>query len=342
MKKIIEKYKKVKKLSRIRKKYNGHYAFVGIGAHSINNLYPVLDYLNVSLKYVVSRSEDTAKAVSESFHNTEGTTDLDRVLNDSEIKGVIISANPQKHFDLIKKTLENNKMVFVEKPPCQNLDELSQLIELEKQSKGMVITGMQKRYSPLYKKVKPYAGKTNYYRMQYFTGSYPEGDPLVDLFIHPIDLISYIFGEGRPVSIQKINKHKGIVTYLLHMKHDGNILGNIELSTDNWWAQARESLFVNTDKYLLESLNTERLVRTDKPAHIAGIPLEKIKPPEIRQKILYEQNSFLPVAEHNQLHSAGYFDEIKTFLDLCENKKGVRNLSSLDSLKNTYQIIKEL
>ena len=342
MKQLIEKYKRLRKLNRIRKHYQGQYAFIGIGNHSINNLYPVLDYLNVSLKYIVSNSEETAKTVSEGFSNIEGTTDFEKVLNDEEVKGVFVSVNPKKHFDIVKKALQKNKHVFVEKPPCYNLDELNQLIKLEKESNGTVLAGFQKRYAPVYQKIKTYADQARFYRIHYFTGSYPEGNSVTDLFIHSLDICNYLFGEAKLLSKQKINNQGGTETYLLHLQHPNGIIGNVELSTDFWWARAKESLFVNTDKFLLESTNTQKLIRTNKPTKIGGIPLEKIKSPEIKQTILYEQNSFLPVAEHNELYSAGFYDEIKAFLDICEYKKANKNHSHLMSLINTYQLISQL
>ena len=53
---IIERYKKIRKKGVLSKKYKEKYAFVGIGNHSINNLYPVLNYLNVDIKYIIVKS----------------------------------------------------------------------------------------------------------------------------------------------------------------------------------------------------------------------------------------------------------------------------------------------
>ncbi|MCK5028880.1 MAG: Gfo/Idh/MocA family oxidoreductase [Bacteroidales bacterium] len=341
MKAIIKKYKKIRKQSFLKKKYTSKYAFIGIGNHSINNLYPVLNYLNVDLKYIVSGSTETAMSVNENFNNTSGTTDLDLVLNDPEINGVFICANPDSHFSLTKKVLEKGKNVFVEKPPCSNIEELKELIELEKSSKGFVLAGLQKRYTPVYQILKSKIKNTKNYTLKYYTGSYPEGNPIMDLFIHPIDIAAYLFGEGSLVSVQKTESGKGAVNYFLHIKHKNGTIGNIELSSDYWWAKAHESLLVNTDKLIYESTNTDKLVCYNKPKHILNIPIEKIKTPEISVKTLYEHNRFLPVASQNELFSAGYFNELKTFLNLCENQKS-KNNSELSSLINTFDLLSEI
>jgi len=341
MKAIINKYKKIRKQSFLKKKYTSKYAFIGIGNHSINNLYPVLNYLNVDLKYIVSGSNETAMSVNENFNNTIGTTDLDLVLSDSEITGVFICANPESHFSLTKKVLEKGKNVFVEKPPCSSSEELKELIKLEKNSAGFVLAGLQKRYTPVYQILKSRIKNTKNYSLKYYTGAYPEGNPVMDLFIHPIDIAAYLFGEGSLTSVQKTESGKGAATYFLHIKHTNGTIGNIELSSDFWWAKANESLVVNTDKLIYEATNTDKLVCYNKPKQILNVPLEKIKSPEISIKTLYEHNRFLPVAEQNELFSAGYFNELKTFLNLCENHK-TKNNSELSSLINTYDLLNKI
>ncbi|HXK82645.1 MAG TPA: Gfo/Idh/MocA family oxidoreductase [Bacteroidales bacterium] len=337
MKSIIDKYKKIRKLNSLSKSYKGKYAFVGIGNHSLNNLYPVLHYLNVDLKYIVSKSEDTARSIDANYFSIEGTNDFNKVLDDPEISGVFICTNPSSHFSLVKSALKRNKNVFVEKPPCQNLQELNEIIEIEKNSKAKVIVGFQKRYAPVFLKMKKYIN-SGYYKLTYNTGMYPEGDALTDLFIHPIDLINYLFGKPEIVSVMNSGNNK---TILLHTKHDNGILGTVELSTENWWARAKETLIYNSSKYIFETVNTQKLLRLDKPKAIAGIPLEKINTPVISQTILYEQNQFLPLVQNNELYSAGYYNEIKTFLNICENHSN-KNLSGLQDIVNTYITIDEI
>ena len=338
MKKLIEKYKSDRKIKFLTKEYKGKYAFIGIGNHSINNLYPVLNYLNVKLKYIVSNSEATAKAINENYDNIEGISDLNIALNDAEIKGIIISANPSSHFELIKKCLLKDKNVFVEKPPCFTSDELKQLIVAEKNSKGRVVVGMQKRYAPINQILKDNINEATHYNYKYKVGYYPEGDAIIDLFIHPLDIVNYIFGDAKIESAQKIEKSKGVITYLLHLKHANNVIGNVELSTDYWWAKAEEAFFVNTSNAYLESVNSDELTATNKPKSVLGIPLEKIKKPVITKTYLFDRNTFLPVKEHNQLVLSGYYDEIKTFLNICEGKNSI-NKSELESLVNTYDLM---
>jgi len=341
MENLINRFKRYRTVRHIENKYKNKYAFIGMGNHSINNLYPVLDYLQANIKYVVTRSEQTAKAISENYAKFEGTTDLDMVLNDDEISGVFVSANPKSHFELIKNILLKDKNVFVEKPPCYSKEELVKLIEIEKKSKAFVLVGFQKRYAPLYNILQHDIKNPENYTFKYVVGNYPEGDALLDLFIHPLDTVAYLFGEAKIVSFQKTGKRKGVQTFFIHLEHKNKLIGNIELSTDYWWAKSYEKLFVNTEKGYFKSKNTEKLKSIPKPQNILSIPMEKLKAPQIESKMLYEQNNFLPTREQNQLYSSGYFDEVKSFLDLCEGRKA-NNKTSLSDLTITYTLIDEI
>ena len=73
-----------------------------------------------------------------------------------------------------------------------------------------------------------------------------------------------------------------------------------------------------------------------------NIPLEKVKSFLPQTTTLYQQNNFLPVKEHNQLYSAGYFNEIECFLIVCEGGSSSKNSSSLNELKSTFEAIETL
>lgn len=343
MKKLIEIAKNMRKQAYLTKKYKQNYAFVGIGSHSINNLYPVLNYLQVSLKYIVTRTEKNAAKINTNFTGVIGISNYDEVLNDNEINGIFICANPTAHFNLVKQALDKGKNVFVEKPACSNISELNQLINAEKNGASCLV-GMQKRYAPSYSILKKKMKDPLYYSYKYVTGTYPEGEEILDLFIHPIDVAVFLFGDATVQSCKKItNSSNDGITYLLHLVHNSGVAGSLELSTDYAWSFAKESLTVNTQKGIFTSENCVNLQYHTKPSTILNIPLEKVKGFAPQVTTLYEQNSFLPVREHNQIYSAGYFNEITSFLDMCEGTAKPEQLkTTLKNIVGTYQIIEQI
>ncbi|MGC9332337.1 MAG: Gfo/Idh/MocA family protein [Bacteroidales bacterium] len=342
MQTLVNKYKHIRKNKFLEKSYTGKYAFVGIGNHSFINLYPVLDYLNVDLNYIVTKTDTTAKTINENYKSVQGTTNLDKVLKDKNIKGVFVSAHPDAHFELAKQILQAGKNVFIEKPPCKTLKELQELRLVEKESSGSAFVGLQKRHAPVYQIIrnKVKSKKVIYYKLEYSAGNYPEGDTLTELFIHPLDLAVFIYGPAKIEYMKKFEPGKGVETCLLELSHPDNIIGRIELSTDFWWARGKEKMVINTEKHVFEAEGINQLKFIDKPKSIMNVPLEKIKAPVISDHYLYQKNNFLPVRDHNDLYAAGYFNEIKAFLDVCE--KDGENISTLDSVLPVYELMDKM
>ena len=336
---IIDKYKRLRSEAYLKETYEGAYAFVGMGQHSLSNLYPVIHYLQIPLKYICVTSEDKAALIGRKFRGVIGTTDFDAILADPEIKGVFVAASPKAHFAIAQKVLHGGKALFIEKPPCGSAAELEELIAASgNKAQGVAVAGLQKRYSPAVRilKKKVAGEKLLSYDLHYCTGAYPEGNSLTDLYIHPIDLVCHLFGKAEVVACEKPSKG----SYLLMLKHKG-ICGTLELSTDYSWDVAKETLAVNTSSGLYTLDRCQRLTLEPKPAVIAGIPLEKIGFGKKGTRVLFAQNSFSPVLKQNQVYVQGFFDEVRNFAERTQGRKA-EVLSDLDSLRDTYSVITSL
>jgi virulence factor len=340
MEKLINYVKNLRKRNYINKSYNTKYAFVGMGNHSIHNLYPILNYLRIDLKYIVTHSEKNAQLVNDNFPNVNGTNDFNKVLNDSEIGGIFICANPNAHFNLLKEALKKDKNVFVEKPPCKTYKELQELIEIENSSKGSCFVGLQKQYAPANLQLKKLIKNRCSYNYRFVTGAYPEGDPFLDIFIHPLSLVSFLFGSSK-LEHFSIQQSKSGITIFLQLQHDRDTIGSIELSTAYSWSDAQEKLIVNSEEGVFKATNSENLTFTPKQGTILNIPKEKIFGDKMTSQIVKRRNNFSPVFENNQLYSSGYYTEIDNFVNFCEGKKSINN-STLADCESTYQLIESI
>jgi len=344
MNRFIELYKQTRKKRYLKKSYATKYAFVGIGNHSINNLYPVLKYLNVPVKYIVTKSSATADVVGHQFKDVIGTNDFEMVLKDTDVANLFICANPQNHYELTMKALLNNKNVFVEKPPCTTMDELDKLIEASVKSNKTVLVGLQKRYSPCTAILKKKLEKSSIisYNYRYVTGNYPEGDEVLDLYIHPLDLISHLFGpfEIRSISNTNTDGKKNGSSVFLHLQHDG-FIGNIEVSTNYMWTLCEESMLINTKSGIYKMENHDSLTFQKKQGTVFSIPIEKLSPNPVEITHLFHRNNFNPILNNNQLFTMGFYTELLNFVNLCEGRKAV-NLTTLQELKPTFSLIEKI
>lgn len=320
----------------LQQTYKGKYAFVGIGNHSTSNLYPVLDYLHVPLKYICCKSNKKAQLISKLYPNTHSTTSLHEILADEDVKGVFVSITPQEHFRVALEVLKGGKSLFVEKPPCQNKEELMQLITVAEKSNAHTVVGLQKRFAPatqiLKKKLKA-CKKTISYNLKYLTGAYPEGDALLDLFIHPLDYVTYLFGKADVECVEKVGNH----TLMLLLKH-GNATGVLELSTGYSWTEAEESLTINANNGIYQMEQMDSLMFQTKPQLVMGLPLEKIGTHHLVTVDLFHRNNFVPTLPNNQVYTQGYFDTIKNFVDAVECRNELPE-QSLERFIDTFTLL---
>ena len=336
---LIDRYKRLRTERFLAQTYQCSYAFVGMGQHSLNNLYPMLHYLGVPLKYICVTSERKARLIERKFPYVKATTSLDDILTDETVKGVFVSASPAAHFSIALRVLESGKSLFIEKPPCQSLQELDALIDKQRlYGSPVAMVGLQKRYAPavqiLWKRLRNEHLVS--YDLHYLTGNYPEGNALLDLYIHPLDLVTYLFSKPEIIACQQVAP----ASYILMLSHP-HIVGTLELSTAYTWTSAEESLKVCTSKGIYRLSQMEELTFEPKPSTIFGIPIEKIRPCNKTVEYIYTRNNFTPVLPNNQIYSQGYFEELQTFVEAVEGHKS-SIVSTLDTIKNTYLLIEAI
>ena len=333
---LIDRYKRLRIERFLAQTYQCSYAFIGMGQHSLTNLYPVLHYLGVPLKYICVTSERKAQLIERKFPQVKATTSLDTILNDDEVKGVFASASPSAHFSIALRVLQSGKSLFIEKPPCQSLQELDTLIDKQRlYGSPVAMVGLQKRYAPAVQILQKRLRKEHLisYDLHYLTGNYPEGNALLDLYIHPLDLVTYLFGKPEIIACQQVAP----ASYILMLRHP-HIVGTLELSTTYTWATAEESLKVCTSNGIYRLSQMEKLTFEPRTSTLFGIPIEKVRPHNKTIEYLYARNHFTPTLPNNQIYSQGYFNEILAFVNTVEGyKAGV--VSSFEATKNTYLLI---
>lgn len=335
---LAERYKTITKRKYFNKakaiKYK--YAFVGTGNHATTQLYPVLQHLGIPLKYILSGKLKNSESMCAIFKNCTPAADLSTILNDDEVKGVFVCTTPQEHFGIALQLLENDKHVFVEKPPCHQLNELNMLAA--KQGNNIFQVNLQQRYSPAVTAIKKIAPQAKFYRVEYLTGLYDEANVLTELFIHPLDIALHLFGKIKDWSGKKINTASG-VTYLLQMTHENNIVGELKLSTAYNWQGAKETIEVHTNDSFYTCQFPFELRKTRLPKPILGIPVEKILHSPIREEILLNGHSISTSLHNHTSYLYGFYQSIEHFVDCVESNKKHNDFAEL---KDLYKLIEGL
>ena len=342
---VINRYKQMRSKRFLENIYEQQYALVGIGKHSLNNLLPVIQHLQLPLKYICCTSVEKAKTIQRKYIGIRGTNSLSEILTDKNVKGVFVSTTPRTHFSIASEVLKSGKSLFIEKPPCESSQQLNTLTDkIKLYGAEHVVVGLQRRFSPctyiLQNRLRKDTVHSYHYR--YLTGLYPEGDALLDLFIHPIDYVTFLFGAAQIKAVETIkSSHNGGITLFLILQHR-HLSGTLELSTDYSWQTAQDLFDINTSKGIYSLNRMEVVDFTPKHSSVAGIPLEKVFKNNTSTINLYGRNGFIPIMENNQIYSQGFYSEIETFANIVEHKIKDTHISDFDSLKNTYRLMDEI
>ena len=156
---------------------------------------------------------------------------INNLIDDPEIHGVIISTPPKTHKDIAIKSIENDKHVFIEKPFCLSISEADQIIKTAKKYKKIIFVGHLLHYHNGFIKLKEIINKNKIGRISIIKANRlnfglirQDESVIYDLASHDISMI---------LSITKSMPKKVSVNSLFINSKQFPDLVNIVLSFDN-------------------------------------------------------------------------------------------------------------
>lgn len=308
---LIQYYRQKRKAALLRGTIENQFAFVGVGMHSMDNLYPALQHQGVPLRWIQSRTLANANAMAARFPNARATDDVNELLRDEAVKGVFICAHSSVQRSLALQALAAGKQVWVEKPVAAGKKEWEELATAA--SGKIAIAGHQRRFAPCYQIMKSRVKAVANYRLSYTVGPYPEGDVLSEIFIHPLDLMVHLFGPVQQVQAE-FSGAGGECVFQLLAKHENGSTGTLYLSSRGNWNDAGEELIVEANRGVFIAENFRKLLFIPKGRTLLGVPMEKVKATPAQQEVLYSASGFLPQASHNEVMAAGFYGSLQHFV----------------------------
>ena len=139
---------------------------IGAGNHASRTLLPAFKKAGAFLNIVASSQGLSGTNVAKKLGFEISTTNSNLVASDPNVDAVVIATQHNSHAKFVIEAIKNNKHVFVEKPLALNqgqLDEIeSAYIEALKNNHQLnIMTGFNRRFSPLVKKMKSIIDKSN-------------------------------------------------------------------------------------------------------------------------------------------------------------------------------------
>ena len=151
---------------------------------------------------VCDANADVGKEIARR-HEVSFFRDVDALLEN--VDAVSVCTPTPDHFDIVKRCLEQNIHVMVEKPFTETLEQAEALKEAASKSKAVVQVGHIEKYNPAYIELRKVLEgmevlAMNFNRLSPFQGSNVDVDVVLDLMIHDIGLVVDMF-ETEPISV---------------------------------------------------------------------------------------------------------------------------------------------
>tara|TARA_R110002050_G_scaffold204327_4_gene339812 strand:- start:11186 stop:13300 length:2115 start_codon:yes stop_codon:yes gene_type:complete len=136
----------------------GKIAVVGAGNFTKMTMLPALKGTNGSISHIISAGGVNGTALAQKHGITYSSTDYSEVLKGGDVDVVLITTRHNLHAAMVIEALENDKHVFVEKPLALNTKELNLIDKAYQKSKGSLMIGFNRRFSPHSEKMKSLLG----------------------------------------------------------------------------------------------------------------------------------------------------------------------------------------
>ncbi|MBN2038726.1 MAG: Gfo/Idh/MocA family oxidoreductase [Spirochaetes bacterium] len=115
----------------------------------------VRNFYEIGVLHSVCDSNKFAlEKMKEQYRSVEITTDYQDILDNKDIKGIVISSPAESHYKFAKQALEAGKHVYVEKPLTIQLNEAEELVRMADDKNLILMVGHLLQYHPVFVKLR--------------------------------------------------------------------------------------------------------------------------------------------------------------------------------------------
>ena len=215
-------------------------AVVGAGVWGKNHIRVFSEMPHVRLKYICDSDPSKLSAIQKAYPQSKMVEHLDPILQDPEVKGVVIASSAASHYPLAKEVLWAGKDALVEKPMALDIKDAAEMVKMAEERGQILMVGHLLIYHPVVDRLKKMMtsgdlGKIHYiYTQRVNLGIIRQDENALWSFApHDLSIILYLFGE-QPVVVSAhgesyIQKDIEDVVFLSLHFSDGK-MANIHLS----------------------------------------------------------------------------------------------------------------
>jgi predicted dehydrogenase len=215
-------------------------AVVGAGAWGKNHIRVFSEIPNVRLKYICDLDPSKLSSLQTSYPQSEVVQDLSPVLQDPEIRGVVISSSAVSHHPLARAILMADKDVLVEKPMALAVKDAEEMLKVAETRERVLMVGHLLIYHPVVDRLKEMIGSGELGKIHYiYTQRVNLGvirqdeNALLSFAPHDLSVILHLI-EEQPVVVSAHGEsyiQKGIEDVVfVNLRFQDGRMANIHLS----------------------------------------------------------------------------------------------------------------
>jgi predicted dehydrogenase len=129
-------------------------AVVGAGAWGKNHIRVFSELPNVRLKFVCDSDRSKLLSIQKAYPQTKMVETMKPILEDSEVKGIVVASSAASHYSLAKEALMADRDVLVEKPMALHSEEAEEILEIAEKKGRILMVGHLLLYHPVVDRLK--------------------------------------------------------------------------------------------------------------------------------------------------------------------------------------------
>ncbi len=170
------------------------------------------------------------KEISSQYSGIKPCFEIDQILRNKEIDGVIIAVSINKLYEVSRVVLENGFNAFIEKPVADNIDKVYELKRIADSKNIIAVPGFILRFDPVTRFFKELIDTKNLHPIYIITQRsgrrgprYKSSSIILDLGIHDIDLMNYLLNKNAQIIDALITRLEDDESYNIYLRYENCI-----------------------------------------------------------------------------------------------------------------------